>query len=44
MREAHGKLARTGDAIPSKGDAEGTARSTKIPSKGVSLTIDSVRQ
>lgn len=38
------RLSRTGDAIPSKGDAEGTARGVKIPSKTVSLTIDSVRQ
>ena len=38
------RLSRSGDAIPSKGDAEGTARGVKIPSKGVSLTIDSVRQ
>ena len=38
------RLSRTGDAIPSKGDAEGTARALKVPSKGVSLTIDSVRQ
>ena len=38
------RLSRTGDAIPSKGDAEGTARAVKIPAKGVSLTIDSVRQ
>ena len=38
------RLSRTGDAIPSKGDAEGTARGVKIPSKGASVTIDSVRQ
>ncbi len=38
------RLSRTGDAIPSKGDAEGTAKGVKIPSKGVTLTIDSVRQ
>jgi hypothetical protein len=37
------RLSRTGDAIPSRGDAEGTARAVKIPAKGVSVTIDSVR-
>jgi len=38
------RLSRTGDAIPSKGDAEGTTRAVRIPSKDVSVTIDSVRQ
>jgi hypothetical protein len=38
------RLSRTGDAIPSKGDLEGTAKGLKVPSKGVMLTIDSVRQ
>jgi cytochrome c-type biogenesis protein CcmH len=38
------RLSRTGDAIPSKGDAEGTARAIKIPSRGVTVAIDSVRQ
>jgi hypothetical protein len=38
------RLSRTGDAIPSKGDAEGTTKGVKIPSKGVTVTIDSVRQ
>ncbi len=38
------RVSRTGDAIPSKGDLEGTARGVKVPSKSVQLTIDSVRQ
>jgi hypothetical protein len=38
------RLSKTGDAIPSKGDLEGTARNVKVPAKGVSITIDSVRQ
>ncbi len=38
------RLSRTGDAIPAKGDIEGTAKGVKVPSKGVQLTIDSVRQ
>jgi hypothetical protein len=38
------RLSRTGDAIPSKGDAAGTTMGVKIPSKGVTVTIDSVRQ
>ncbi|MFN8095621.1 MAG: hypothetical protein U0599_25965 [Vicinamibacteria bacterium] len=38
------RLSRTGDAIPSKGDAEGTTKGVKIPAKGVTVTIDSVRQ
>jgi hypothetical protein len=38
------RLSRTGDAIASKGDAEGTTRGVKIPAKGVSVTIDSIRQ
>ena len=37
------RISRTGDAIPAKGDLEGVARGVKVPSKGVSLTIDSVR-
>jgi hypothetical protein len=37
------RLSRTGDAIPSKGDLEGTARNVKIPARGVSVTIDRVR-
>ncbi len=37
------RVSRTGDAIPAKGDIEGTTRGVKIPSTGVKLTIDSVR-
>jgi hypothetical protein len=37
------RVSRTGDAIPSKGDLEGTAKGVKVPSKGVKVTIDSVR-
>ena len=38
------RVSRTGDAIPAKGDLQGVAKSVKVPSKNVSLTIDSVRQ
>jgi cytochrome c-type biogenesis protein CcmH len=38
------RVSRTGDAIPAKGDLEGTAKNVKVPSKNVQLTIDSVRQ
>lgn len=38
------RVSRTGDAIPAKGDLEGTVKGVKVPAKGVSLTIDSVRQ
>ena len=38
------RVSKTGDAIPAKGDLEGTAKNVKVPAKGVSLTIDSVRQ
>jgi cytochrome c-type biogenesis protein CcmH len=37
------RVSRTGDAIPAKGDLEGTAKNVKVPAKDVSLTIDSVR-
>jgi hypothetical protein len=37
------RLSKTGDAIPSKGDLEGTTRNVKIPARGVSVTIDHVR-
>jgi cytochrome c-type biogenesis protein CcmH len=37
------RLSRTGDAIPAKGDLEGVARSVKVPSRAVRLTIDTVR-
>lgn len=38
------RLSRTGDAIPAKGDLEGTARNVTVPSKGVSVTIDRRRE
>jgi len=38
------RVSRSGDAIPAKGDLEGTAKGLKVPSKGVTLTIDSARQ
>jgi cytochrome c-type biogenesis protein CcmH len=38
------RVSRTGDAIPSKGDIEGTIRNVKVPAQGVKLTIDSVRE
>ena len=37
------RVSRSGDAIPAKGDLEGTARGVKVPAQGVRLTIDSVR-
>ena len=37
------RVSRTGDAIPAKGDLEGTARSVKVPAKNVQVTIDTVR-
>ncbi len=38
------RVSKSGDAIPGKGDLEGTARGVKVPSKDVSLTIDRVRE
>lgn len=38
------RLSRSGDAIPAKGDLEGTAKAVPIPAKDVRLTIDTVRQ
>jgi cytochrome c-type biogenesis protein CcmH len=38
------RVSKTGDAIPSKGDIEGSAREVAVPSKGVAITIDSVRE
>jgi cytochrome c-type biogenesis protein CcmH len=38
------RVSRTGDAIPAKGDLEGVAKSVRVPSKSVQLTIDTVRQ
>lgn len=37
------RVSRTGDAIPAKGDLEGTAKDVKVPAKDVRLTIDTVR-
>ncbi len=37
------RVSRTGDAIPARGDLEGTAKGVAVPSKDVRLTIDSVR-
>ncbi len=38
------RLSSSGDAIPAKGDIEGAARNVKVPARGVSITIDTVRQ
>ena len=38
------RISKTGDAIPGKGDLEGTARGVAVGARGVSVTIDSVRQ
>ena len=38
------RVSRTGDAIPGKGDLEGTVRGVAVGARGVSITIDSVRQ
>jgi cytochrome c-type biogenesis protein CcmH len=38
------RLSRTGDAIPSPGDLEGTTSGVAVPSQGVTVTIDHVRQ
>jgi cytochrome c-type biogenesis protein CcmH len=38
------RVSRTGDAIPGKGDLEGTAKGVAVGARGVSITIDSVRQ
>jgi len=37
------RLSRTGDAIPAKGDLEGVTKNVKVPSKAVTVTIDTVR-
>jgi cytochrome c-type biogenesis protein CcmH len=34
------RLSKTGDAIPSPGDLEGTAGNVQVPSSGVAVTID----
>jgi cytochrome c-type biogenesis protein CcmH len=38
------RISRTGDAIPGKGDLEGTVKGVTVGARGVSITIDSVRQ
>ncbi len=38
------RVSRTGDAIPSPGDLEGTTRGVAVPSTGVAVTIDGVRE
>lgn len=38
------RISRSGDAIPAKGDIEGATRNVEVPAKGVSITIDTVRQ
>lgn len=38
------RISRTGDAIPGKGDLEGTVKGVAVGARGVSITIDSVRQ
>jgi cytochrome c-type biogenesis protein CcmH len=37
------RLSRSGDAIPAKGDLEGTTRGVALPATGVRVTIDTVR-
>jgi hypothetical protein len=37
------RVSRSGDAIPSKGDLEGTVRNVKIPARDVLVTIDRAR-
>jgi cytochrome c-type biogenesis protein CcmH len=38
------RLTKTGDAIPTAGDVEGAAKNVAAGSKGVTITLDSVRQ
>jgi len=38
------RLSKTGDAIPSAGDLEGTTGSVQVPSTGVAVTIDRIRE
>jgi len=38
------RVSRTGDAIPSPGDLEGTTSGVAVPSTGVAVTIDRVRE
>jgi len=37
------RLSRSGDAIPARGDLEGSAKAVKVPAVAVRLTIDTVR-
>jgi cytochrome c-type biogenesis protein CcmH len=36
------RVSRSGDAIPAKGDLEGTIRNARVPSKDVLITIDTI--
>ena len=38
------RLSKTGDAIPSPGDLEGTTTGVAVPAQGIAVTIDHVRQ
>jgi cytochrome c-type biogenesis protein CcmH len=38
------RLSKTGDAIPSPGDIEGTTTGVAVPAEGIAVTIDHVRQ
>ena len=38
------RLSKTGDAIPSPGDLEGTTTGVAVPAQGITVTIDHVRQ
>jgi hypothetical protein len=38
------RVSRTGDAIPGRGDLEGTVKGIGVGQSGISITIDSVRQ
>lgn len=38
------RISKSGDAIPAKGDIEGFARGVATGAKGVTITLDSVRQ
>jgi len=37
------RVSRSGDAIPARGDLEGSAKAVKVPAAAVRLTIDAVR-
>jgi len=38
------RVSKTGDAIASTGDLEGTTLDVAVPAQGVTLTIDRVRE